>query len=217
MYKLYFNPGSANLAPHMLLNELKVPHELIFIDQEKGLHRQAEYMKLNPTGRIPVLIDGDMVLFETAAICLHLVDSHSEAGLAPALGTKERAEFYKWLVYLTNTLQAELITYFYPDRLVDNAEQAAVVKRHAEERVGAMLDLMEKHLAERAEQGQGPFFLGEGLSAVDPYAFMLTRWTRGMQNPARNRPHLSRYQQMMLARPAVQQTFAAEGLREPFV
>ncbi|NEX62049.1 glutathione S-transferase family protein [Noviherbaspirillum galbum] len=217
MLKLYYNPGSANLAPHMLLNELKLPHELIFVDQEKGMHRQPEYMKLNPTGRIPVLVDGDMVLFETAAICLHLVDTHPEAGLAPAPGTKERAEFYKWLVYLTNTLQAELITYFYPDRLVDDAAQAAVVKRHAEERVGSMLDLMESHLADKAAAGQGPFFLGDRLSVVDHYAFMLSRWTRGMQNPARNRPQLSRFQQMMLARPAVKKTFEAEGLGEPYV
>jgi glutathione S-transferase len=217
MYKLYYNPGSANLAPHMLLKELNVLHELVLVDQEKGMHRQPEYMKLNPTARIPVLIDGDLVLFETAAICLHLVDSHPEAALAPALGTKERAVFYKWLIYLTNTLQAELITYFYPDRLVDTAEQAAVVKRHAEERVGGMLDLMEKHLADQAADGDGLYFLGGRLSAVDHYAFMLSRWTRMMHNPARNRPHLSRYQQMMLARPAVKETFKAEGLGEPFV
>jgi glutathione S-transferase len=213
MYQLYFNPGSANLAPHMLLKELGVEHELIRVHQEQGEHRQPEYMKLNPTGRIPTLIDGDLVLFETAAICLHLVDRHPEAGFAPAVGTVERAEFYKWLIYLTNTLQAELITYFYPHRLADDEAMAARVKAHAEARVGTMLDLLEIQLA----QSKGPYLLGEHFTAVDPYLFMLSRWTRMMQNPARNRPRFSRYQQMMLARPAVQRTFEAEGLDEPFV
>lgn len=213
MYKLYYNPGSANLAPHMLLKELGVPHELIFVDKEKGMHRQPEYMKLNPSGRIPVLIDGDLVLFETAAICLHLVDRHPEAGFAPEVGTIERAQFYKWLIYLTNTLQAELITYFYPDRLTDDDKATAQVKAHAEARVGAMLDLLDNELAKSG----GPFLLGAKFTAVDPYLFMLSRWTRMMHNPARNRPHLGRYQQMMLARSAVQRTFEAEGLGEPYV
>lgn len=213
MYKLYFNPGSANLAPHMLLKELGVPHELVRVHQEAGEHREAPYLRLNPTGRIPVLIDGDLVLFETAAICLHLVDRHPEAGLAPALGSVERAHFYKWLMYLTNTLQAELITYFYSERLADDAAMAARVKAHAENRIAAMLDLLEEELG----RSKGPFFLGERFTAVDPYLFMLSRWTRMMHNPARNRPHFQRYQQMMLARPAVQKTFAAEGLGEPFV
>ncbi|TFW09573.1 glutathione S-transferase [Oxalobacteraceae bacterium OM1] len=213
MYQLYFNPGSANMAPHMLLKELGVPHELVRVDQEGGGHRRPEYLKLNPSGRIPVLIDGDLVLFETAAICLHLVDKHADKGFAPALGTPERAEFYKWLIYLTNTLQAELITYFYSDRLADDAAMAERVKAHAEERIGGMLDLLEAEFGKSA----GPFFLGERFTAVDPYLFMLSRWTRGMKNPARNRPHFHRFQQMMLARPAVRAMFEAEGLGEPYV
>ena len=66
-----------------------------------------------------------------AAICLHLADRHPEAALAPALGTPARAEFYKWLIYLTNTLQAELLIYFYPERLAIDANAAAAVKLRA--------------------------------------------------------------------------------------
>ena len=66
-----------------------------------------------------MLVDGDLVLYETAAICLHLVDTHAHAGLAPPLGTPARALFYQWLVWLTNTLQATLIVYFYPERWAD--------------------------------------------------------------------------------------------------
>jgi protease I len=60
-----------------------------------------------------VLVDGDLVLYESAAIVLHLVDTHRDAGLAPAIGIHARAHFYKWLIWLTNTLQAALMIYIY--------------------------------------------------------------------------------------------------------
>jgi hypothetical protein len=52
---------------------------------------------------IPVLVDGELVLPETAAICMHLADKHPQSGLAPLCGTAERAHYYRWLAYLTNT------------------------------------------------------------------------------------------------------------------
>jgi glutathione S-transferase len=211
VYKLYYYPGNANLAPHMLLEELGVNYELVLVDRETNAQKSPEYLKLNPNGRVPTLIDGELVLYEAAAICLHLVDRHPEAGLAPAVGSAERAEFYKWLVYLTNTLQAELMTYFYPERLIDDKAGASQVKTHAEARVGGMLDLIDDALASHG----GPYLLGARYSAVDPYLLMLSRWTRMMKNPARNRLHLGGYLERLVARPAIQRTFAGEGLAAP--
>jgi glutathione S-transferase len=211
VYKLYYYPGNANLAPHMLLEELGVGYELALVDRDNNAQKSPEYLKLNPNGRIPTLIDGDLVLYETAAICLHLVDRHPQAGLAPAFGTVERAEFYKWLVYLTNTLQAELLTYFYPERLSNDAEATAQVKAHAEARIGGMLDLIENAFAVHG----GPYLLGARYSAVDPYLLMLCRWTRNMGNPARNRRQLGGYLERLVARPAIQRAFAGEGLGAP--
>jgi glutathione S-transferase len=185
---------------------------LVLVDRSKNQQKSPEYLKLNPAGRIPVLVDGGLVLYETAAICLHLADRHAGAGLAPALGSDERAQFYKWLVYLTNTLQAELLLYFYPERLADDAAAAAQVKAHAENRTGDMLDLIETALA----ADTGPFLLGAQYRAVDPYLLMLCRWTRAMRNPARNRPHLGRFLEKVLARSATQRAFAAEGIAAPF-
>src|SRR5512143_3511809 len=116
MIRLHYHPGNASLAPHMLLEELGAPFELVFVDRANAAHKSPEYLRLNPNGQIPVLVDGDLVLYEAAAICLHLVDTHPAAGLAPAPGTPERAHFYKWLVWMTNTLQPMLMTYFYPER-----------------------------------------------------------------------------------------------------
>ncbi|TSA15220.1 MAG: glutathione S-transferase family protein [Betaproteobacteria bacterium] len=212
MYQLYYYPGNANLAPHILLEEIGADYKLVLVDRNQNEHKSPAYLKLNPTGRIPVLVDGDLVLYETAAICLHLADRHAAAGLAPAIGSRERAEFYKWIVYLTNTLQAELIVYFYPERLADDAAAAAQVKAHAERRTGDMLDLIEATLA----AGSGPFLLGAAYRAVDPYLLMLCRWTRGMHHPARARPHLARFLETVMARPATQRAFAAEGIAAPF-
>lgn len=199
----------------MLLEEIGAPYELVLVDRNQNAHKAPEYLKLNPTGRIPVLIDGDLVLYETAAICLHIVDSHPKAGLAPQVGTAERAQFYKWLIYLTNTVQAELIMYFYPDRLGGDEGGAAVVKRNAEARIAGMLDLIEDTLASNAAAKRGPYLLGAQYTAADPYLMMLSRWTRAMAHPARARKHLGAFLEMMAARPAVQRAFSMEGLTAP--
>ena len=215
MIQLHYYPGNASMAPHMLLEELGVPFELRLVDRTVQAHKSAGYLRMNPNGLIPVMVDGDLILYETAAILLHLADTHPVAGLAPALGTTERAQFYKWLMWLTNTLQASLILYFYPERWVDegNATGAAQVKAHAEAKVGGLLDQMDAHLASHGQK----WFLGERFSVLDPLAFLLCRWTRGFGRPARSLPHLGPYLQRMLGRPAVRRAFETEKLPSPFV
>jgi glutathione S-transferase len=213
--KLYYHPGNASLIVHLLLEEIGAPFALELVDRAARFHKSTEYLKLNPNGLIPVLVDGDLVLYETAAICLHLVDKHPHPGLAPASGTSERSQFYKWLVWSASTLQPMLFDYFYPGRMVNdgNAAAAAEVKAHAEAKVGEMLDQVEAQLASHGRD----WFLGDAFSAVDPYVFVLCRWTRGFSAPARHLPHVGPHLQRMLARTAVQRAFATEKLQQPFV
>ena len=215
MITLHYAPSNASLAPHILLHELAVPFTLQRVDREHGEHKSTAYLKLNPNGLIPVFTDGELVLYESAAICLHLVDTHPEMGLAPALGTPARAQFYKWLMWLTNTLQPMLIHYFYPDRMVDpgNAEGTAQVKRQAEARATGLLQQLETQLQSHG----GPWLLGEHYSACDPYAFMLCRWTRNFAQPARALPALGAYLNRLLQRPALQRAIAPEQLPQPWV
>lgn len=212
MIELHYYPSNASMAPHMLLEELGVPFRLQRVEREQGAHKSPSYLKLNPNGLIPVLVDGDLVLYESAAILLHLADTHPQAGLAPALGSAERAHLYKWLMWLTNTLQPALIAYFYPERWVKagNTEGAAEVQALAEARVGTLLDLLATELE------RGPWLLGEHYTLLDPFAFMLCRWTRGFAQPAKARPALARYLARVAARPAVQRAIATEGLKEPW-
>ena len=215
MITLHYYPGNASLIPHLLLEELGVPFELALVDRANQAHKQPAYLELNPNGLIPVLVEprpeGELVLYETAAICLYLLDAHPGSGLAPAHGTVARAHFDKWLVWLTNTLQATLIIYFYPERWADDAAAIAQVKAHAEARIGVMLDQLDAQLVRHT------WLLGDDFSAVDLYALVLCRWTRGMARPARSLPHLGPWLQRLLARPAVQRAFAREGLTAPLV
>ena len=220
MYQLHFSPSSAAMAPHILLQELGVPFEKVLVDTSTGAHRSEAYRKLNPNGLIPTLVDGDLVLYETAAICLHLCDTHPQAGLAPALGTRERAHFYKWLIWLTNTLQSTLIIYFYTDRWMNPCNSAGVaeLKSHAETKVGLMLNQLDAELARLEKTHDQPWLLGAKYSAVDIYVLTLCRWTRNFASqPARDRAHLGAYLKRALARPAVIKAFEAEGLAQPWV
>ncbi len=216
MIELHFYPGTAAMVPHILLEEIGAPYRRVLVDRAVGAHKTPEYLRLNPNGLIPVLVDGDHVLYETAAIALHLCDAHPATALAPQPGNWKRARFYQWLMWLTNTLQAALIVYFYPERWMDEGHTAgaAELKRHAEGKIGVLLDMLD---AELARHGQ-PWFGGVDYSALDAYVFTLCRWTRNFGTaPARERPCIGPYLLRMLERPAVQRVIAAEQLTAPFV
>ncbi|WP_236844346.1 glutathione S-transferase family protein [Bordetella sp. 02P26C-1] len=213
--KLYYFPGNASMTPHCLLEEIGELFELSLVDRTTNAHKAPEYLKLNPNGVIPALVDGDLVLYETAAIALYLADKYPEKQLAPALGTPERAQCYKWLMWCTNTFQSTILMYYYPDRWVDagNTEGAAQVKAHAEAKINGLVDQIEAHLSTTSD----PWFLGEQFSILDPYVMMLCRWTRVFKRPARDLPHIGAYLDRVLARPAVQRALRNEGLQAPWV
>ncbi|WP_207455286.1 glutathione S-transferase N-terminal domain-containing protein [Azospirillum sp. SYSU D00513] len=210
MYTLYAMPSSAAMAPHILLREIGAPFELRMLDRQRGEHKEPGYLALNPNGRVPTLLDGDLVLYEAAAICLHLADRHPDAGLAPAPGTPERADLYKWLVHLTNTVQADMLLYFYPQRYVSGAEAEAAFKAGAEARIAAHFDRLDQELAGK------DYLVGGRYGVADAFLFMLARWTRFMARPARGRVNFGPYLARILERPAVRESFAAEGLSDPY-
>ena len=224
MIQLHYYPSTASMAPHILLRELAVPFELLLVNRTQNAQKMTAYLRLNPNGLIPVLTsndeEGELLLYEAAAICLHLCGMYPASNLAPAVGTPERAHFYKWLIWLTNTLQATLITYFYPVRWVNvgNDAGAAQVKAQAEIKVGVLLDQLDAELARQALLHTEPWLLGANYSAVDIYTLMLCRWTRNFASkPARARAHLGPYLQRMLARPVVVKAFEVEELGQPWI
>jgi glutathione S-transferase len=218
MLQLHYFPGNASLIAHIVLEELGASFELKYVDRAVATHKSDAYLALNPNGLIPVLVDTGyvpqpLVLYETAAICLHLADTHAASGLMPPLATVERAHAYKRLLWLATTLQATLIVYFYPERWADDAAAIAQVKAHAEAKIDAMIDQLDAEFARHA----GPWLLGETFSVLDPYAFVLCRWTRGFGKPARDRAALKPWLDRVMARPAVQRALATEKLKPPVI
>lgn len=210
MYALYYYPGNASLLPHMVLREIGVPFDVRRVDREALEQKSPDYLKLNPHGTIPVLVEDDLALHEAAAIAIHLADRHPQAQLMPPPGTSARAHFYKWMLYLSNTVQAEYMFWFYPERHAAHDEGAGQVKAAA----GAALEGMFERIA--AQLGEGPWLLGEQFSAADLFLFMLTRWGRAMPKPPRALPAIAAHGARVAARPAVVATFEAEGLAAPY-
>ncbi len=211
--KLYYAPSNASLAPHIMLNEISAPFELVLVDRANNQQKSAEYLALNPAGVIPTLVDGAITVTETAAIMLYLADKFPASNLIPLLQTAERAACCQWLIYMTNTLQAELMHYFYPHRLGgEDVANIEMVKQNATTRIMPMLDILEAVLA----RSGGPFLLGAQYTIADIFLFMMCRWTRNMPNPARTRPQLSQFLAMMSERPAVILAHENEQLLKPW-
>ncbi len=215
MYHLYYYPGNASITPHMLLEEIGAPYELQFVDRDKNAHKTPEYLALHPSGLIPVLIDGEgenrLVLHETVAICLHILDSHPDSDWTPALGSPERAQLYKWLCYMTNTVQSTFLSYFYGDRYTTDEAGVAAVKASAEARLNGSFDILEAALDGKA------YLLGDEISVCDLYLMMLSRWGRGMTRPPRSLPNIGGLLERVLERPAVRRTLEQEGIEQPYV
>lgn len=209
MYKLFYAPGAASMSPHAALEEIGVPFELAKLDLAAGDQRRPDYLRINPKGRVPALVDGDYVLTETVAILLHLADRHPEAKLGAAFGSPARGHLYQWLLYLSNTIQPAFLQYFYPDRWFDEPRLQAELKAAVERRLGEMFAYVADSLGAR-----GPYLLGDAFSAADLLLHSLARWSRWLETPAYRYPPIKRCTDLVKARPAVIRMMAAEGLVE---
>ncbi len=207
MYTLYYMPGRANLAPHIVLQETGAPYRLELVDFEKQAQRNLKYLTLNPNGRVPTLIEDGFVMYEAAAITMYIADEHGEAGMAPPPAPLSRARYYQWMAYLTNSVQEALNQWFHPDHFVSGTQAESAFKKNAEKRLEKLWVNLDEVLY------KSPYLLGDRFSACDAYLFMLTCWqTRLKKSMVRERPNLARFFETVKNRPSVERTFEAEGI-----
>ena len=199
-------PGAASMPVHALLEEVGAEYRLIRVTKEDGRVEPAELERLNPHRRVPTMTDGDLVMYESAACIMHLSDRYLEAELAPPLGTPERALWYRWLTYLTNTVQATFMVFFYPERFTADPEGAEAVKANAEGDLDRMRDFLEGELA------GGPYLLGERFTSADLFLYTLTRWGRRLEAKWWDEPRLGAHYRLVGERPAVKRMREQEGL-----
>jgi glutathione S-transferase len=205
MYKLFYYPRNASWAPHLVLREMGVDYELILVDRKTNAQKSADYLALNPTGRIPTLVDGELIIFESAAICLHLCDQHPQANLAPKIGDPHRAEFLQWLFYLNATLQPELMVYFYPEKYTTDSNSKQAIFDAQETRITEMFALLDNAL-----EGKD-FLVGNSLSVCDYFLFTLSHWADEFKRPPLSFNNLGKNLRKLAKRTTVQEVCKVEG------
>ncbi|MBS0296613.1 MAG: glutathione S-transferase family protein [Proteobacteria bacterium] len=207
MYTLYYSPGSASLCVHWMLIDLKVPFELVLVDLASGANKAADYLALNPEGKVPTMMVDGRPMSESTAILMLLAERHPDAGLAPAEGAPGRPEYLQWMVYLANALMPSFRRWFYAEKGVP--EHVDALKADAREWIEGVWNRVEMQL------GDGrAFLLGEKISAADYLLTMLTRWSRNMEKPATQWPKLGAYIARMKQQPGLIEAHAREGLSE---
>lgn len=105
--KLYGTPPTRALRPTWLLNELDLECEVVHVDILAGEHRTPEFLSVNPLGKVPCLIDGELVIAESVAIMLHLAEAHGGARFLPA-DPADRARMHQWNLFLATEIEAPL-------------------------------------------------------------------------------------------------------------
>jgi glutathione S-transferase len=203
-YKLYGRQGSGSFAVQVALEEIGTPYERVWIPNEST--HAAEWRAISATGRVPVLAlpDGTL-MFESAAMLIHLSLAHPGADLAPRPGTSQHARFLQWMVFLSaNVYEAALRTY-YSDRYSAQGEAHAPGIRER-----GTLEFLE-HLS-LVSQSLGPYVLGATYSIADVYLYMLASWFPGAKADLHAQlPALGTLVQKVSARPGVRKTEADHG------
>jgi glutathione S-transferase len=208
MYKLYYSPSTASMAIHWMLIELAVPFELVLVDFQSKAQKSPEFLRVNPSGHVPVLVIDGVPYAECAALLMLLAERHPAANLSPAIGTAERSLYLQTMFYLANTLQPAYRSWFYPEEAAgpDNIDAAKHQARAKIEQVWARLD---------AQFADGrSFLLGKNLTATDFLATILMRWSRNMPRPATTYPNLAAYIGRMRAKPSLREVHLREKLTD---
>jgi glutathione S-transferase len=162
--KLYFAPRTRAIRPRWLLEELGVPYELVRLDLTRQENRTPAYLAVHPLGDLPALVDGDLTLLESLAICLYLADRFPEKQLAPPMGSSERGPYYQWMVFAEVTLDSVVMEFYKHAQLSEekrtHANSNDELAKHRT-RLGAVLDVISVGLGDRE------FLVGGAFTAAD--------------------------------------------------
>ena len=207
-YLLYYSPGAASMAVHWMMIEMGIPFDTHLVDINVGNQHNPDYLRLNPSGRVPTLVVDGTPRHESAALLMLLAERHPEAALAPEPGSADRAAWLELMIYLANTLLPAMRDWFYADIDGDPAG-AEAVQALARRRIEEACELLNAPLADGRD-----YLVGGKLSTADFLAVVLMRWTRNMPRPALGWPHLARYIRTLRALPSFIDLNAREELTE---
>jgi glutathione S-transferase len=192
--KLYEYGPSRAIRVRWTLQELGVDFDAITVNMMAGEHRSPEFLEINPAGKLPALVDGDLVLTESVAIVLYLAEKYSERGLIPA-DVGQRAEFFRWLMFTTTELEQPLWritrhTSIYP---ADKRLPADIALARGD--FADMARVLEEHMNGRQ------FLVGNRVTVADFVLAYTLDWAK-MLKLLDELPRLDQYLQQMYARPS---------------
>lgn len=178
-----------------MLQELGVEFEAVVVDPRIDEHRSEAHLARHPLGKLPVLEDGPVVMFESAAMCLYLAEKHAEMGLSPEPGTPQSATHLQWVSYAITEMEQplqriDLHRYLLPQEKRSPAE----VELASEDFLRAAASLNQSLAGKR-------FLLGDRFSTADVimgYSVVWGDW-EGLLG---NCPNLRAYLQRLKERPA---------------
>ncbi|WP_240221215.1 glutathione S-transferase family protein [Rheinheimera hassiensis] len=186
---LYTNPQSRGRIIRWMLEELNVPYNVEVLQYGPEM-KSAEFLALNPMGKVPVITHGDVVVTEAAAICAYLADHFADKQLAPALDSPQRGSYYRWLFFAAGPLEMATTAKAYNWRLdADNAGSVGC---------GLYQDTLN---ALETALTQGPYICGEQFTAADVYVGSHIEWGM-MFDTLEKRPAFTEYVQRLQAREA---------------
>ena len=202
--KLYYMPGTCALADHIVLEWIGQPYELEEVPRAEL--RSSAYLKLNPDGVVPTLVDDDgWVLTENIAILNYLADRFPVARLGGNGTPRGRAEVNRWLGFLNADVHPAFKPLFRPERFIADPTQHAELQATAKTKLRGYFERLDGQLA-------GRDWLTGARSLADPYLFVMQRWAKAKAVDLNGLDHLERFVQRMHADTGAIAAMRAEGI-----
>ncbi len=199
--KLYYFAGACSLADHIVLEWIGQPYEAVRMTPASV--KSGEYLALNPSGTVPLLVDGDFVLTQNVAILCYLADREPKSRLLGDGSLRGRAEIMQWLGLLNSDVHPAFKPIFSPSLFLPDRSVADAIADTARGRVRTYLGLFDQRLERR------DWLTGE-RSVADPYLFVLLRWAARRNIGLDVFANLSRFADRMYADPSVRKVILAE-------
>ncbi|WP_175890635.1 glutathione S-transferase family protein [Burkholderia cepacia] len=198
--KLYGFAGTRSQRALWGLKELDADFEFVSVNLLQGEHKRPEFLRLNPAGKVPVLVDGDLVIPESAAIVLYLADKYPEKALLP-VDPALRAQAYRWVMFAVTELEQPLWRITRHSFLYPPEKRSSADIELARDDFRTMAAILDKHLEGRE------FIVGDTLTVADCVTAYLIDWA-GECNLIESFPQLRAYLERLYARPNAPQRIA---------
>jgi glutathione S-transferase len=201
---LYYTPNSCSLAAHLALEKSGATYAAERVDFSRNEQRSAQYLRINPKGRVPALVTEQGILTETPAILAFIAQTHPQAALAPVNDPFKFAQVQSFNSYLCSTVHVAHAHRMRGYRWADDPAALEAMKKKVPQSVGECFALIENELL------RGPWVMGNDFTICDLYLFTLAQWLELDGVDPNRLPKVLDHRRRMSADPVVSKTIATE-------